>query len=261
MLRLLYRCILRLPPPYFRSRFSADMQWIFELTNGKLAQAAGRRHCTGFWHEPLAVPNTPLVPDGTALFHTLDTFKPRVGALFYGAILSSGVLWAACVVMQYSWNHTIPIRTAGFEYETNLLTMVHRGAPVPIANHLSAVMLQSSSRRWNPKQFAKTWFGLFLSFGRSSSLRAQARESTRYAQNIEGGWQGINGSWTQGQPLALEFRRANEMNDFLRYVAIIHRPAMCRRRDPWQQLPVGDLRSHMTCRSCWQIPGRSSISA
>jgi Peptidase family S41 len=185
MLRLLYRWLLRLHPPYFRKRFSADMQWIFDQADGNLAQAKlladgvaslarQRTLRSGFWHEPVASPVTHPLPDGVPLFYTFDTFRPRVGALMNGAIVSVFVLWAVCLAMQYSWNRTLPRWTASFESRTGSSSMEGRGWRGPG----SRVGKQASSGAARARQIPKSWFETVSSLGRSL-FRARAPETSR----------------------------------------------------------------------------------
>ena len=114
MLRVFYRWVLRAHPPYFRQRFGEEMQSIFDC-----AQSPGEEigHFVDvvlsllrqwslrpqFWERP----NLAAVADGTPLFHSLDSFKPRATALVYGALLSAFVLNGICWTMGYAWNHPI----------------------------------------------------------------------------------------------------------------------------------------------------------
>jgi hypothetical protein len=114
MLRVFYRWVLRAHPPYFRQRFGDEMQSIFDCAQSPgeeiglfvdavlslLRQWSLRPQ---FWEQP----NLIAVTDGTPLFHSLDSFKPRATALVYGALLSAFVLNGICWTMGYAWNHPI----------------------------------------------------------------------------------------------------------------------------------------------------------
>ena len=114
MLRFLYSAVLRAHPPYFRQRFSDEMQAIFdqadtELTKARLlADAAFSlvRQWTlrpQYWEEP-----APIAAEGsTALFSSLASSKPRTAALFSGAILSALVLNGVSLTIGYAWEHPI----------------------------------------------------------------------------------------------------------------------------------------------------------
>ena len=117
MLRVVYRWVLRAHPPYFRQRFGGEMQSIFDCAESPgmevglfvdavlslLRQWSLRPQ---FWEQP----NLQAVADGSPLFHTLDSFKPRAIALLYGALLSAFVLNGICWTMGYAWNHPIFIQ-------------------------------------------------------------------------------------------------------------------------------------------------------
>lgn len=114
MLRVFYRWVLRAHPPYFRQRFGDEMQSIFDSAQSPgeevglfvdavlslLRQWSLRPQ---FWEQP----NLAAIADGTPLFHSLDSFKPRATALVYGAFLSAFVLNGICWTMGYAWNHPI----------------------------------------------------------------------------------------------------------------------------------------------------------
>jgi hypothetical protein len=112
MLRFAYRCLLRLHPPYFRQRFSPEMLSIFDQQKGFLAVA--RLMADGvlsllrqwalrpaFWDAPLPQP----AADGVPAFYVIQGFKPRLGALFDGGLVSVAVFTSICLIMGYSWNH------------------------------------------------------------------------------------------------------------------------------------------------------------
>lgn len=114
MLRVLYRWVLRAHPPYFRRRFGDEMQCIFDRAESPGAQVGFFVDAVlsllrqwslrpRFWEQP----NLEAVADGTPLFHTLDSSKPRATALVYGALLSAFVLNGVCWTMGYAWNHPI----------------------------------------------------------------------------------------------------------------------------------------------------------
>jgi hypothetical protein len=117
MLRVLYSWVLRAHPPYFRQRFGDEMQSIFDCAESPgmevglfvdavlslLRQWSLRPR---FWEQP----NLQAVAEGSPLFLTLDSFKPRAAALLYGALLSAFVLNGICWTMGYAWNHPIFIQ-------------------------------------------------------------------------------------------------------------------------------------------------------
>jgi hypothetical protein len=117
MLRFLYNVVLRAHPPYFRQRFSEEMQAIFDEADTALGKArlladavfslvrqwTLRPH---FWEEPSPV----AAEGGTELFSSLASSKPRTLALFSGAILSALVLNGVSLTIGYAWEHPIFIQ-------------------------------------------------------------------------------------------------------------------------------------------------------
>jgi len=112
MLRFAYRCLLRLHPPYFRHRFSQEMLSIFDQQEGTLAVAKLLADGVlsllrqwvlrpAFWEEPVAQP----AADGVPVFHVIEGFKPRPGAMLDGALVSVVVFTSICLIMGYTWNH------------------------------------------------------------------------------------------------------------------------------------------------------------
>ena len=114
MLRFLYSAVLRAHPPYFRQRFSDEMQAIFDQADTELTKARLLADAVfsltrqwmlrpQYWEEPAPV----AVEVGTALFSSLATSKPRTLALFSGAILSALVLNGVSLTIGYAWEHPI----------------------------------------------------------------------------------------------------------------------------------------------------------
>lgn len=114
MLRVLYRSVLRAHPPYFRQRFGDEMQSIFDraespgaevglFVDAMLSLLRQWSLRPRFWEQS----NLEAVADGTPLFLSLDSSKPRATALVYGALLSLFVLNGICWTMGYAWNHPI----------------------------------------------------------------------------------------------------------------------------------------------------------
>jgi hypothetical protein len=114
MLRFLYSAVLRAHPPYFRHRFSDEMQAIFDQADTKLTKARLLADAAfslarqwmlrpQFWDEPAPA----AAEGGTALFSSLATSKPRTVALFSGAILSALVLNGVSLTIGYAWEHPI----------------------------------------------------------------------------------------------------------------------------------------------------------
>jgi hypothetical protein len=114
MLRILYCAVLRAHPPYFRKRFSDEMQAIFDQADNELARARLLADAVTsllrqwifrpqFWEEAAPV----AAEGGKALFSSLGSSKPRTVALLYGAILSALVLNGVSLAIGYAWEHPI----------------------------------------------------------------------------------------------------------------------------------------------------------
>lgn len=117
MLRLIYRALLRLHPPYFRSRFAAEMLAIFDRSQGALATTWLVADAAAsllrqwllrpqFWEAPVTQPTA----DGVPLFQTFESFKPRTGALLDGAVLTVALFSLVIWTMSYAWNHPVLIQ-------------------------------------------------------------------------------------------------------------------------------------------------------
>jgi hypothetical protein len=126
MLRLLYSCLLRLHPAGFRERFTEEMLCIFDQTvasqAGGKVRAACRLLADGVaslvrqWTritvsqeegDALAIDSIPT--DGLPVFCSLPGFKPRPGAMIYGAVLSLAAFCVVFFAMRYSWTHRAAI--------------------------------------------------------------------------------------------------------------------------------------------------------
>jgi hypothetical protein len=119
MLRPLYRCVLRLHPSGFRTRFADEMLSIFDHASGNAATvrllADGLISLLRQWalrpefrHE--FSPALQPVPHGVPSFHTLDPFRPRAGAVIHGLVLSTVVFCMTCFAIRYSWIHVLHLR-------------------------------------------------------------------------------------------------------------------------------------------------------
>jgi hypothetical protein len=126
MLRLLYSCLLRLHPAGFRERFSEEMLCIFDQT---AASQAGREMRMSFrllgdgvvslvrqWtriavspEEADALAADSIPADVSPAFCSLPGFKPRPGAMIYGAALSLATFCVVFFAMRYSWTHRAAI--------------------------------------------------------------------------------------------------------------------------------------------------------
>src|SRR5579862_9068682 len=105
MFRVLYRWLLQLHPKRFRERFAQEMLSIFDHLDG----ASARCHTvadglvslvrqwtlrSGYWKER-EIERAHCSADGVPCFYTLDNFKPRVGALLAGGLLTLSLFCAA----------------------------------------------------------------------------------------------------------------------------------------------------------------------
>jgi dienelactone hydrolase len=114
MLRLVYRWLLCLHPPYFKRRFGEEMLSIFDLAPGNLARtgliADGSFSLVRQWllrSEYWEEPTHQTASDGVPLFYTFDNFKPRPDALIDGAVLSVVMFCAVCLAIRYSLDHPV----------------------------------------------------------------------------------------------------------------------------------------------------------
>ena len=131
MLRFLYRWLLRLHPPGFRERFAEEMACIFDET---LASHGGKKKWLGLrlvgdgvlsllrqglmrqWtrtaepqQEARAFASNAVPTHGSPVFCSLPTFRPRPGAIVYGAALSLATFCVVFFAMRYSWTHRAAI--------------------------------------------------------------------------------------------------------------------------------------------------------
>jgi hypothetical protein len=128
MLRLLYRCLLRLHPPGFRTRFAEEMLSIFEhaagpastlrlLLDGLVSLALQWTLRREFWHDlPALAPQS--APDGVPSFHTIAPFRPRTAAVIHGLALSTAVFCLTCFAIRYSWIHVLHVRIREVQWDS-----------------------------------------------------------------------------------------------------------------------------------------------
>ena len=126
MLRLLYSCLLRLHPAGFRERFTEEMLCIFDQTVASRAEGKLRAACRMLadgvaslvrqWTRIAVSPEdadalaaNSIPADGLPVFCSLPGFKPRPGAMIYGAVLSLATFCAVFFAMRYSWTHRAAI--------------------------------------------------------------------------------------------------------------------------------------------------------
>ena len=151
MLRLLYRCALRLHPPGFRKRFGEEMLSIFDEAHGKLAAlrllldnivSLSRQWAlrSEFWNESASTPAPQAALDGIPSFCSLDPFRPRAAAVVPGLVLTMAVFSLTCVAIKYSWIHVLHVHIPEVQFEApqwippNASPSGFRGAPTePVA--------------------------------------------------------------------------------------------------------------------------------
>lgn len=116
MLRVLYACLLRLHPPYFRRRYAEEMLWIFDQASGTRAVArlmadaalSLARQWTlrpEFLERPIPSEAGGPALDAVPAFHTFGNSAPRAAALVNGGVVSLVVFGAVFLGMAYGWGH------------------------------------------------------------------------------------------------------------------------------------------------------------
>ena len=128
MLRLLYRSVLRLHPPTFRSRFADEMLAIFDQVQGTrtkfgllmdgifslFRQWALRGE---FWNETSPASGVQPASDGIPSFSTLDAFRPRTYAVINGMVLSVALFCVTGIAIRYSWIHVLHVHIPRVVFE------------------------------------------------------------------------------------------------------------------------------------------------
>jgi hypothetical protein len=120
MLRPLYRCVLRLHPPAFRTRFAEEMISIFDhatgqraaltlLADGLVSLARQWTLRPEFWHDIPAEPVPEPAADGIPSFYTIDPFRPRTAFIIHGLVLSTAIFCLTCFAIRYSWIHILHV--------------------------------------------------------------------------------------------------------------------------------------------------------
>jgi hypothetical protein len=126
MLRPLYRCVLRLHPSGFRRRFANEMLSIFDqglgkpaalrlLVDGLVSLARQWALRPEFWHE-LSPAQQPAA-DGIPSFCTLDPFRPRVGAVVHGLVLSTALFCLTCFAIRFSKIRILHVHIPAVQFE------------------------------------------------------------------------------------------------------------------------------------------------
>ena len=127
MLRPLYRCVLRLHPAGFRTRFADEMLSIFDHAVGRVAAfrllldglASLARQWTlrsEFWHE--ISPTSQPASDGIPSFYTIGPFRPRAGAIIHGLVLSTAVFCLTCFAIKYSWIRVLHVHIPEVQFDS-----------------------------------------------------------------------------------------------------------------------------------------------
>ena len=128
MLRRIYRCVLRLHPPAFRSRFGDEILSIFDEAKGGLSGfrllmdsiLSLIRQWTlrpEFWRESVSSPAPQAALDGIPSFCILSPFRPRPTAVVPGLILSIAIFSLTCVAIKYSWIRVLHVRIPEVQFE------------------------------------------------------------------------------------------------------------------------------------------------
>ena len=128
MFRRIYRCVLRLHPPAFRSRFGDEILSIFDEAKGGLSGfrllmdsiLSLVRQWTlrpEFWRERVSSPAPQAALDGIPSFCILSPFRPRPTAVVPGLILSIAIFSLTCVAIKYSWIHVLHVRIPEVQFE------------------------------------------------------------------------------------------------------------------------------------------------
>ncbi len=127
MLRRLYSCLLRLHPEGFRERFAPEMLSIFD--HAEKGTAAAKlvadallslvRQWTLRWEywERASEKRVPWSADGAPVFYTLESFKPRRGALFAGGMLTLTLFYAGYLDLKFDWSDSAFIPFKGIEFD------------------------------------------------------------------------------------------------------------------------------------------------
>jgi hypothetical protein len=140
MLRNLYRGLLRIHPAYFRNRFGQEMLSIFDDARtfssrvrlvGDVMLSLLRQWSLRpqYWHEPAL--RTPAAAGPVPAFHVFDNFRPQIGALIYGSLLSVLVFTTVCFAMEYAWNHPVLIRIVQPHWRVSASATSLPGRPGP----------------------------------------------------------------------------------------------------------------------------------
>ncbi len=128
MLRRIYRCVLRLHPPAFRSRFGDEILSIFDEAKGGLSGfrllmdsiLSLVRQWTlrpEFWSERVSAPAPQAALDDIPSFCILSPFRPRPTAIVPGLILSIAIFSLTCVAIKYSWIRVLHVRIPEVQFE------------------------------------------------------------------------------------------------------------------------------------------------
>jgi hypothetical protein len=125
MLRTLYSWLLRLHPEGFRKRFTQEMLSIFDqvekgpaaaklMADALLSLVRQWTLRSEYWKT--APERVPWSADGAPVFYTLESFKPRRGALYAGGIITLMMFCVGCLDLKYDWRHPAFIPFRGIEF-------------------------------------------------------------------------------------------------------------------------------------------------
>ena len=166
MLRHFYRCALRLHPPEFRRRFSAEMLLIYDHSTGRFSSlrlildafvSLARQWILRpeFWLRTSPA-SAPRAFDGIPSFSSLDPFRPHTSAMIHGTVVSIALFCVTCFAIRYSWIHVLQIHIPEVQFESP------RWVPSSPGTGASAHQLSVSPIRMQPP-LASTSFGSPLS--------------------------------------------------------------------------------------------------
>lgn len=127
MIRFFYRCLLRLHPQAFRTRFGDEMLSIFDQSQRtwpefRLLLDAVHSLFRQWVLRPeflIEAPEPRHQPalDGIPSFSTLDPFRPRATAVVPGLLLSMIVFSLTCVAIKYSWIRVLNVHIPEVQFE------------------------------------------------------------------------------------------------------------------------------------------------
>jgi hypothetical protein len=164
MLRTLYSLLLRLHPERFRKRFTQEMLSIFDqvekgpaaaqlVADALLSLVRQWTLRSEYWES--APERVPWSADGTPVFYTLESFKPRRSALYAGGIITLIMFCVGCLDLKYDWRHPAFIPFKGIEFADSPEGDAPGSPPVAIP--------EESARAYSRRQLVSPRRGTMLS--------------------------------------------------------------------------------------------------